>query len=139
MAPREPLSFPVQLQNEVASHLGRTLHCFKQDSKTCCQRCDLSHVDYHAQQARFKIGRLQTFAEFNLVAWGEHKPNVRIFQEVRQPLLLSQVVALGLTQALCDVVAEQAGKRSLTPPPGLLGLRSWIRSAEAAHHVFAVQ
>ena len=113
LAPRETLSFPVQLQNEVGSHLGRTLHCFTQDGKTCCQRCDLSHVDYHAQQARFKIGWLQTF--------GAHKPDVRIFQEVRQPLLLSQVVALGLAQAQaqasCDAVAEQARKRSLTPRP----------------------
>ena len=79
----------MQLQNEVGSHLGRTLHCFTGYNP--------SHVDYHAQQARsdgFRPSQSST-----LVAWGVHKPDVRIFQEVRKPLLLSQVVALGLAQA----------------------------------------
>jgi len=60
---------------------------------------------------------LQTVAEFNPVARGAHKPDVSVLEEVRQPLLLSQVVALGLAQALSNT----ARKPSLIPMPRPLG------------------
>ena len=44
LAPRETLSFPVPLQNEIGS-----VHCLTQQN---CQGYDPSHAEYHAQQAR---------------------------------------------------------------------------------------
>ena len=44
---------------------------------------------------------------FNTAARGVHQADVRIFQEVRKPLLLSQVVALGLAQALRDIALDE--------------------------------
>ena len=81
LAPREPLSFPLQLQNEVGSHLGRTLHCFihtAQLSEVRFVTCGLSSTTGKI------IGRLQTFADFNTAARGVDQADVRIFQEVHE-------------------------------------------------------
>ena len=47
---------------------------------------------------------------FNTAARGVHQADVRIFQEVRKPLLLSQVVALGLAQALRDIALDEVAR-----------------------------
>ena len=47
---------------------------------------------------------------FNTAARGGHQADVRIFQEVRKPLLLSQVVALGLAQALRDIAVDEVAR-----------------------------
>ena len=85
---------------------------------------------------------------FNTAARGVHQADVRIVQEVRKPLLLSQVVALGLAQALCDIVLDEVARahththtptHHALPRSSLLRLRIWIRAAEAARQVPAAQ
>ena len=53
----------------------------------------------HNRQDRMAAG----LCRFNTADRAVHQADVRIFQEVRKPLLLSQVVALGLAQALRDM------------------------------------
>ena len=57
----------------------------------------------HNRQDRMAAG----LCRFNTAARGVHQADVRIFQEVRKPLLLSQVVALGLAQALRDIAVDE--------------------------------